>query len=348
MANLDLLAGVKVVEIAEGIAGPMCGKIFQDLGAGVVRIEPPGGDWLRRVGRDGKGGEPIYRQLNDGKQVVGLDLATSEGRDKVLELVRDADICVVGQRQRSHEKLGLAYSRLKAVAPHLVYCHVSGWGSGGPMADRAASELAVQVAAGLTRYLGTPDGPPVRQGFDLVSVDTGVAAAQAVLAAYLWRMGSGEGQHVEVSMLATAVALMQWDIAAESDPDEWRGRQLTAQDWPPDHGFQCADARCLIDLMTDGKAWAGLLRDIGCPELADDPRFSTAEGLDLHVTELPALTAARLLSWSFADLEKLVREKYEGTIVPMLSLSAAVDHPQVRHIGVIGADRRFHFPIQVS
>ena len=261
-----------------------------------------------------------------------------------------ADICIVGQRQSKLAKLGLTYEVLKQAAPRLIYCHVSGWGSDGPLGDRAASELCIQVAAGMTRYLGERDGAPVRQGFDLVSVDTGIAAAQAALAAVLWREQSGEGQYVEVSMLATAVALMQWDIAAELGPDIWHGRQLDAQDWPADHGFRCADARCLIDLRGNEEAWPSLLRDIGCTGLAEDPRFTTRKALDLHVTKLPALTAEKLSAWSFKDLERLVREKYDGTIVPMLGIPEVINHPQVAHLGVItsSAPGRIGFPIDAT
>ena len=146
-------------------------------------------------------------------------------------------------------------------------------------------------------------------------------------------------------MLATAIALMQWDIAAFSGPDKWQGRQLTADEWPEDHGFQLADASCLIDLRSNEEAWPGLLREIGCDDLADDPRFASAEELDVNIPSLPRLTAGRLVRWTFAEMERLVRDKYDGTIVPMLSLQEVVAHPQVRHIGVI-ADGRIRFPME--
>ncbi len=355
MARLNLLSGLKVVEVATGIAGPMCGKVLIDLGADVTRIEPPGGDWLRRLEPDGRGAEAVFRQLNADKDVLTLDLATQEGQARLHALLREADICIVGERRSKLARLGLDHATLRQGMPGLIYCHVSGWGSTGPKADRAASELCMQVVAGLTRYLGTRDGAPIRQGFDLVSVDTGIAAAQAILAALLWRAQSGEGQAVEVSMLSTAVALMQWDIAAESGPDRWEGRQLNAQDWPSDHGFQCADTRCLIDLRSNERAWPSLLRDVGCADLAEDPRFATITGRDLSLAELPRLTAGRLVDWSFDDLERLVRDKHDGTIVPMLDLPKAISHPQVQHIGVIqagaiqaGAMPRIRFPMDVK
>ena len=342
------LAGLQVLEIAEGIAGPMGGKVFVDLGASVTRIEKPGGDWLQEAAAEGERNE-AYLQLNAGKQTLTIDLKSDAGRAHLDDLMAKADICILGVRRSKLEKLGLAPERLRAISPGMILCHVSGWGSSGPMADMAASELAVQVAAGFTRYLGTPDSPPVRQGFDLVAVDTGIAAVQAILAALLWREQSGQGQLVEVSMLETAIALMQWDTTAFSGPERWEGRQLNGHIGPSDHGYECADTRCLIDLRSNEAAWPSLLRDIGCLDLAEDPRFATEDAIDLHVTKLPALTAPVMRNWAFADLEKLVRDKYDGTIVPMLDLALAIEHPQVRHIGVItdGPMRRIRFPMDI-
>ncbi len=349
MPTQTMLEGLRILEIAEGVAGPMCGKVFVDLGASVTRVEAPEGDWLRRLSDSG-GPRAIHAQLNAGKTLVSLDLKTPEGQARLAALAREADVVVVGAREATLAGLGLNYPTLKAVSPRLIYCHVSGWGSGGPMGDKAASELCIQVVSGMTRYLGSKGSAPVRQGFDLVSVDTGIAAAQATLAALLWREQSGEGQFVQVSMLATAIALMQWDITAFSGPDKWYGRQLNAHEWSVDHGFQLADARCLIDLRSNEQAWSSLLREVGCTDLADDPRLHTDEGLDLTIPDLPRLTAGRMTHWSFADMERLVRDKYDGTIVPMLNLPEVAAHPQVRHIGVISDDPapRIRFPMEMK
>jgi crotonobetainyl-CoA:carnitine CoA-transferase CaiB-like acyl-CoA transferase len=138
---------------------------------------------------------------------------------------------------------------------------------------------------------------------------------------------------------------MQWDLTAFSGPDKWHGRQLTSHEWSEDHGFQLADARCLIDLRSNEEAWPNLLRELGCTDLADDPRFATEEGLDVNVPDLPRLTAGLLTGWTFAELEPLVRDKYDGTIVPMLSLPEVVAHPQVQHLGVI-RDGSVRFPME--
>lgn len=342
MAGADLLTGLSVVEVAEGVAGAMCGKVLVDLGANVTRVEPPGGDWLRRLGQEGGPGL-IHAQLNAGKTMLSLDVRHADAREKIATLARQADVIVVGEGEA---RAGVDYATLSRGAPGLIYSLISGWGSGGPLGGKAASELVVQVVAGMTRYLGTVGQAPVRQGFDLVSVDTGIAAVQAILAALLWRTQSGRGQSVEVSMLSTAIALMQWNLTAFSGPDAWQGRQLTSHEWSEDHGFQLADTRCLIDLRSNEKAWSELLRELGCIDLADDPRFASKAALDVNVPDLPRLTAGRLTHWTFAELEPIVRDKYAGTIVPMLGLLDVVAHPQVKHIGII-RDGLLRLPMEV-
>jgi crotonobetainyl-CoA:carnitine CoA-transferase CaiB-like acyl-CoA transferase len=149
-----------------------------------------------------------------------MDLRTLDGRTQLADLSRAADVVITGYRPHKLEHLGISYDDLKRDNPRLIYCQITGWGSIGPMANEPATELAVQAMAGLTRHLGVKTGPPIRQGFDMASVATGIAAAQAILAALYWRLRSGEGQRVEVSMLASALAINQWNIVAESESVE--------------------------------------------------------------------------------------------------------------------------------
>jgi CoA:oxalate CoA-transferase len=210
------------------------------------------------------------------------------------------------------------------------------------MADLPATELAVQAMAGLTRHLGAGNGPPVRQGFDMASVATGIAATQAILAALFWRMRSSEGQRVEVSMLASAIAINQWDIVAESESVERDrpspGIQLESYGWPPDRGFRCADGSCLIDFLGHEEGWSLFFADVGRPDLLADPRFNTVSLIRNNKRFLPGLLNPTLMSWTLAELEPIVR-KHGGTILPALDLGQVVEHPQVRGLGlVVGAN----------
>jgi crotonobetainyl-CoA:carnitine CoA-transferase CaiB-like acyl-CoA transferase len=172
----------------------------------------------------------------------------------------------------------------------------------------------------------------------MASVATGIAATQAILAALFWRTRSGEGQRVEVSMLASAIAINQWDIVAESESVERDrpspGIQLESYGWPPDRGFQCADGSCLLDFLGHEEGWSLFFAGIERPDLLADPRFNTVSLIRNNKPFLPGLLNPTLMSWRLAELEPIVRE-YGGTILPALDLAQVVEHPQVRSLGLV-------------
>jgi crotonobetainyl-CoA:carnitine CoA-transferase CaiB-like acyl-CoA transferase len=333
-----VLEGLRVLEIAQGVAGPLSGMMLRRLGAAVTKIEPPQGDWLRQVPPMVATQSALFLELNPGKESIVLDLKTALALERLASLVRETDVLIVADNPASLARLGLGYEELKRDNPRLIYCEISGWGGKGPMADLPAMELAVQAMAGLTRHLGTADGPPVRQGFDMASVGTGIAATQAILAALFWRMRSNEGQRVEVSMLASAIAINQWDIVAESESVESDrpspGIQLESYGWPPDRGFRCADGSCLIDFLGHEEGWSLFFAEVGRPDLLADPRFNTVSLVRNNKRFLPGLLNPTLISWRLADLESIVRA-HGGTILPALDLAQVVEHPQVRGLGVV-------------
>jgi crotonobetainyl-CoA:carnitine CoA-transferase CaiB-like acyl-CoA transferase len=343
-----VLDGVRVLEIAEGISGPLCAMMLRRFGAEVTKIEPPRGDWLRKIPPLVDGESALFRELNPGKRSIVVDLNTGAGREKLARLAHAADVVITGYRPRQLERLGIAYAELVRHNPQLVACEISGWGARGPMADLPATELAVQAMAGLTRHLGLRSGPPVRQGFDMVSVAAGIAAAQAVLAALFWRMRSGEGQRVEVSMLAAALAINQWDIVAESETVERSrpapGIQLESYDWPPDHGFVCADGSCLIDFLGHEESWSLFFAEIGRADLLGDPRFNTVALIRNNKRFLSGLLNPTLRTWTLARLEPIVRD-HGGTILPALDLAQVARHPQVRGLGVIAGEMGDSLPM---
>lgn len=337
-ASGGMLDGLRVIEIAQGVAGPLSAMMLRRFGAAVTKIEPPQGDWLRRVPPMVGAESALFLQLNPGKQSIVLDLKRTAAREKLARLAREADIVIIDYGAAAVAQLGLRYEELKRDNPRLIYCGISGWGAKGPMADLPATELAVQAMAGLTRHLGARNGPPIRQGFDMTSVATGIAATQAILAALFWRMRSGEGQRVEVSMLASAIAINQWDIVAESESVETDrpspGIQLESYAWPPDRGFRCADGSCLIDFLGHEEGWSLFFSEIERPDLLADPRFNTVPLIRDNKRFLPELLNPTLMFWRLAELEPIVRE-LGGTILPALDLAQVIDHPQVRGLRLV-------------
>lgn len=343
-----VLERVRVLEIAQGIPGPLSGMMLRRFGAEVTKIEPPQGDWLRKIPPLVEGESALFRELNPGKRSIVIDLNTNVGRQKLTQLVRGADVVITGCRPGQLGRLGISYAELVRHNRRLIACEISGWGARGPMADLPATELAVQAMAGLTRHLGLRSGPPVRQGFDMASVAASLAATQAVLAALLWRMRSGEGQRVEVSMLAAALAINQWDIEAESETVERSrpspGIQLESYDWPPDRGFVCADGSCLIDFLGHEEGWSLFFGEIGRADLLGDPRFNTVALIRNNKRFLSGLLNPTLRTWTLAQLEPIVR-MHGGTILPALDLVQVASHPQVRGLGVIASEAGAPLPM---
>lgn len=333
------LDGVRVVEIASGVPGPLAGMVLTQLGASVVRIEPPEGDWLREVPPLVDGAGAVYRQLNRGKRSIVADLATAAGKEAARAEIAAADLIILGQREHELEQLGLTDAQMRGWNPSAQICLISAWGRLGPESHLAGGELQIQAIAGVPRYLGRGGEEPVRLGFDVASVATGLAAVQGLLAALIRQRGSADqraGQRIDVSMLHSAIAINQWSTVAESAPDRPFGRQLEGQDWQRDHGFMTSDGPCLIGFRQK-TLWRRFVIAVGRVDLLADP------GFEREVLTHPQMIARRLepglAAWSMGALARLVRDQLGGTIVPMLDLAAMAGHEQVKGLGMLALAR---------
>ena len=329
------LEGLRVMDVSQGVSGPLCAMQLGDLGADVIKLEPPGGDWLRTVGPFQGSESALFLQLNRNKRGVAVDLKHAAGRAVLDALLAEADILVEGYRPGTMERLGFGYEAVSARNPRIVYCSISGHGSRGPLADAPATELDIQALVGATRHVGTPDGPPVRLGFDLASTAAGIAGFQGIMAALFWRERTGQGQHVETSLLAAFIAQHQWPFSAEHSPDTWEGRTLTGLTDPPDHGFQTADGGALISLRGDEEGWNRFLIAIDRPDVLLDPRFADPASLMQNASYLPAVVNETLREWRFEDLRRLVQDELGGTIVPMHDLGSLIASEQVEALGAV-------------
>lgn len=349
------LEGITVIDVSQGLPGPLCAMVLADFGAEVIKVEPPQGDWMRQVGPFVRGESALFVRLNLGKKGVCVDLKRQQGREFLLRLLRSADVLVEGYRPGVMDRLGLGYGALSRVNSRLVYCSISGYGSKGPMAELPASELDLQGVIGQFRRLGRPGEPPVRAGFDLVSVNAAWAACEAIIAALFVRELSGQGQKVETSLLDAAVALMQFSFAAESNPDQWRGWPLSGYSEPPSHGFQCADASFLLDLGRARGWWDVFCQAVGADHLLQDPRFETVELRRRNQQALIEALEPFLAHWKFDDLVQLV-QGMGGTIVRIHDAESLFQDPQVHALGflksfqhpVLGEYRTIDFPARFS
>jgi crotonobetainyl-CoA:carnitine CoA-transferase CaiB-like acyl-CoA transferase len=323
------LAGLTVVDTTQGISGPYCSLLLAGLGARVIKVEPRAGDWLRTLGPPWIGGAgAAAAHLNRGKESVILDLESEPGQQALRRLLVGADVLLHEWTVDEAAARGLAPEALRAVAPELVDVAVTALGEIGPWSTLPATELEVQALAGVNRYLGAIDAPPLRLGADVAGVLAGCTALQAVLAGLLARDEVG-GQHVAVSQLGALIAAGTVMIAALDQPDEWTGFHCNAAMYPPDQGIATADGRIYYGQpLRSEEAWQQFCRDIGADELLDDPRFATRALRMPNMADLRVALEPYFRRLPTAELMELVRRS-DGIAVPVNDHAGLVAHPQV-------------------
>ena len=271
------LEGVKVVELAQIMAGPTCGMLLADMGADVIKVEKlPGGDDTRSYSEPQvKGESAAFMMLNRGKRGIAVNLKAAGGLEVVKRLLADADVVTENYRKGTLEKLGLGYDVLRELNPRLVYCAISGYGRTGPYADKGGFDLIAQGFAGLMSITGEPGGPPAKSGTPVADINAGIFAALGIVSALLARTRTGRGQMVETSLLEAGVQQTYWQAAiyfatGVNPGPSGSAHILTA----PYQAFPTADGWINLGGANQSN-WERIVKAIGMPELAADPRFAT-------------------------------------------------------------------------
>ncbi|TGD95720.1 CaiB/BaiF CoA transferase family protein [Methylobacterium nonmethylotrophicum] len=289
------LAGVKVIELAHIMAGPVCGMMLGDMGAEVVKVEKSeGGDDTRRMVPPALAGESAaYMMMNRGKSGLALDLKAPEGRAVLRRLLADADVLIENYRAGTMEKLGFGYEALRAERPGLIYCSLSGFGRTGPYADRAGFDLVAQGMSGLMSITGEgPGRPPVKSGAPVTDITAGILAAMGVLAAYTHRLRTGEGQRVDTSLFEAGIVQTYWQSAIALATGVAPGPMGSAHPLnAPYEAFETADGWITVGAANQTN-WLRLLGVLGAEALAEDPRFAQNRGRMEHRAELGAALTA--------------------------------------------------------
>ncbi len=338
------LAGYRVVEIAEGVAGPHTTRSLADAGADVVKIEPPHGDrsrgWAPSIGGDDGDDSPLFREMNRNKRGIVLDWRSGEDVETARRLLAQTDVAVV-------DKFGLpAELRWEALhSPGLIYCAISGFGPKGPWADRPASEIGTQMASEATSSLGSIGEPPVRHGSDIGSVFAANNAIQAICAALYARDDSDPanptgGQRVEVSLFGSLIAMRSTLWVALSNPDEWWGFHLDSYVKPPDHGYQCRDLPIYFSLARiRGEFFDSMIDELGMEWARDHPdydklRTDGAGGAGRYAAELKPLWER---GFANHDAERVIEivEHHGGWAFPMHDYERLCQDPQVEAVGAV-------------
>ena len=285
------LAGVKVLELAQIMAGPTCGMMLADLGADVIKVERvPGGDDTRRMDRPEVNGESAsFMAMNRNKRGIALNLKLPAAQDALKRMAAEADVVTENYRKGTMEKLGVGYEDLRRVNPGIIYCSISGYGRTGPYADKGGFDLIAQGASGLMAVTGEPGRAPVKSGGPVCDINAGLLGALGVVSAYVHRLKTGEGQLVDTSLFEAGIQQMYWQAAiyfatGESPGPTGSAHILSA----PYQAFRAADGWLTIGGANQAN-WERLIGVLKAPELLKDARFaSNAE----RMKNLPALTAA--------------------------------------------------------
>jgi crotonobetainyl-CoA:carnitine CoA-transferase CaiB-like acyl-CoA transferase len=271
------LEGVKVVELAQIMAGPTCGMLLADMGADVIKVEKlPGGDDTRSYSEPQvKGESAAFMILNRNKRGIAVNLKTAGGLEVVKRLLADADVVTENYRKGTLEKLGLGYGVLQKLNPRLVYCAISGYGRTGPYADKGGFDLIAQGFSGLMSITGEPGGPPVKSGTPVADINAGIFAALGIVSALLARARTGRGQMVETSLMEAGIQQTYWQAAiyfatGVNPGPSGSAHILTA----PYQAFPTADGWINLGGANQSN-WERIVKAIGMPELAADPRFTT-------------------------------------------------------------------------
>ncbi len=284
------LQGIKVIELAQIMAGPTCGMLLADMGADVIKVEKmPGGDDTRSYTEPSIAGESAaFMMLNRNKRGIAVNLKTPGGLEVVKKLLADADVVTENYRKGTLERLGLSYEVLEKLNPRIVYCAVSGYGRTGPYADKGGFDLIAQGFAGLMSITGEPGGAPVKSGTSIADINAGIFAALGIVSALFARQQTGRGQVVETSLMEAAIQQTYWQSAiyfatGVNPGPSGSAHILTA----PYQAFPTSDGWINIGGANQAN-WERIVKVIGRPELAADPRFVTN---GLRMKNLPALTS---------------------------------------------------------
>lgn len=287
------LDGIRVLELANYMAGPYCGMLLADLGAEVIKIENPrGGDFSRQTGPFLQGESAGFIALNRNKKSVTLDLKSDAGRSLFLDLVKTADVLIENFRPGTMADLGIDYPTVSALNPRLIFSSASAFGQTGPYSQRSGLDLILQGMSGLMSMTGEPGRPPVKVGVPIADLSTGLFGALAILAALRWRDTSGLGQQIDLSLYESAVALEVWETSgyfADGRVAEPLGSAHRVS--APYQAIRTADGYITVGATTP-RNWTSFCAALGLQHLEHDERFAVVSSRRARYEELAELIEA--------------------------------------------------------
>ena len=323
------LAGLKVIELAQIMAGPTCGALLADLGADVIKVEKlPGGDDTRRYAEPSVNGESAaFMMMNRNKRGIAVDLKTDGGKWVLKRLAERADVLTENYRRGALERLGLGFDALHALNPALIYCSISGYGRTGPAADKGGFDLIAQGVSGLMSITGEPSGAPVKVGSPVTDLNAGILGALGVVSAYVHRLKTGEGQFVDTSLMEAGIHQTAWQaaifFATGKSPGPGGSAHVLAA---PYQAFPTADGWINIGGANQSN-WERIARLVGAEALIADRRFATNTARMQHRNELAQLLGEKLRGRSTREWLQAL-DKADIPAGPIQSIGEMAADPQ--------------------
>ncbi len=324
-ADRSAYAGLRVCDLTQGVAGPHCAFLLAQHGADVIKIEPPGGDWGRGIGKRHGPYSAFFLQVNRGKRSLALDLKQGEARDAAAKIAAKADVVLEAFRPGVTARFGLDYESVRAVNPDVIYLSVTGYGQHGPWSDRPLTDSIAQAVTGMMSMNRDKDGLPQRVGMIAIDVMTGLYAFQAVSAALYARAVQGApGRYIDMSLQQAAGAFM----AAKMIEYHLEG-PVPQVVGVPVGTFESADGFVTVNARRE-KHFEALCGLVDRPELATDPRFSTYEARIENEAELLALLRPLIEQRPTAEWVRLLGEA-DIIAGPVNDFGDYFQEPQVLH-----------------
>ncbi|HET9261745.1 MAG TPA: CoA transferase [Vicinamibacterales bacterium] len=345
----DALEGIRVLDVTQVMAGPFCAMQLCDMGADVIKVEPPGGDSTRRMAGASGTDSPGFNAVNRGKRGIVLDLRTAPGQSVFRRLLTRADIVIENYRPGVMRSFGLDYESLAPDHPGLIYASISGYGQTGPDAHKGGFDLVAQGVSGLMSVTGEPGRPPAKVGVPLTDLGAGLFALSAILAALHHRTRTGRGQHIDTSLVEAGLALSVWESAEYFASGVAPAPLGSAHRmFAPYQAVRCADGFITLGAAND-RLFEALCRLLGHPDWIDDPEYATAtlrvrnrEGL---VARIEAITMADASAHWLARLESAgipcgpindYAEAFADPHVLARGMVVEIDHPTLGRMKTLG------------
>jgi len=329
------LNGLRVIDQTQIMAGPFCAMLLADMGADVIKVEPPEGEHTRRTGVEIKPGvSAAFLAVNRNKRGVTVNLKKPEGVALLKRLVATADVLIENYRPGVAKRLGVDYETLSAINPRLIYCSISGFGQTGPYASRGGYDLIAQGMSGIMSATGSEDGPPVKVGVPVTDLGAGLFAVVGILCALRARRLTGRGQFVDTSLFEAGLALSQWEATEYWYTGEVPRRLGTAHRLnAPYQAFKASDGYFTVGAANE-RLWPRFMGLLGLAELTGDQRFNNLAGRVRHRAELERLVEEVTRRESRAHwLERC--EKAGIPAGPIYSVPEALDDPHARARGMV-------------